>query len=116
MKKGKKWQGEISATEMPEPFKALADLIGIENTLILAGKMGGSNIYIPKIETLYRGIRDKKIFEEFTGGNYLSLAKKYSITERRIRKIIKDYSKKNTGSRKPNKDKTEVQYQRLFWP
>lgn len=85
-----KWLNEILSTELPEPYSSLADIIGLDNTILLAGKMGGSTLYLPKIDTLYRGVRDKKIRKEFTGGNYNSLAKKYGLTERRIRKIVND--------------------------
>lgn len=104
MKKAKRvWQGDISAAEMPEPLRALADLIGVDNTILLAGKMGGANIYIPKIDTLFRGVRDKKICDEFNGKNYPQLAKKYGVTERRVRNIVKEYMKKGIPFQKRNK-------------
>jgi isopropylmalate/homocitrate/citramalate synthase len=115
MRTKKRWQGDISASELPEPFKVLADLIGIDNTLILAGKLGGSNIYIPKINTLYRGVRDKKICDEFNGKNYASLAKKYGVTERRVRNIIKENMKKGAFAQKKNKPDPSIQQQRLFY-
>jgi len=116
MKKAKRaWQGEISAAEMPEPLRTLADLIGVDNTILLAGKMGGANIYIPKIDTVFRGVRDKKIFDEFNGKNYALLAKKYGVTERRIRKIIKDYVRNNPATVLKRSKSTLYEQQRLFW-
>lgn len=115
MKKAKKWQSDISIDELPEPYKSMAELIGIDNTLTLAGKMGGSNIYIPKIETLYRGIRDKKIFDEFTGSNYAALSKKYGITERRVRNIVKEFMKKGNYNKKSFKKDSSIEQQRLFY-
>lgn len=113
--RAKRWQGNISASELPEPFKVLADLIGIDNTLILAGKLGGSNIYIPKINTLYRGVRDKKICDEFNGKNYAALAKKYGVTERRVRNIVKEHMKRGTYSQKKAKSESTAEQQRLFF-
>lgn len=91
MKKAKrKYHAEISTAELPEPYSSIADIIGLDNTLLLAGKMGGSTLYLPKIDTVYRSARDKKIRDEFTGGNYATLAKRHRLTERRIRNIVSD--------------------------
>lgn len=107
-----KWLAEILSKDLPEPYSSLADIIGLDKTILLAGKMGGSTLYLPKIDTLYRGVRDKKIRQEFTGGNYTSLAKKYGLTERRVRNIVSDLIGK-TG-RKPAKIGVSGEQPRLF--
>lgn len=84
----KKWFDKISIDELPEPYDLLVELIGIENVVKLALKMGGTTVYLPKIDTLFRKVRDKKICASFTGENYAKLAKKYGITERRVRTIV----------------------------
>ena len=51
---------------------------------------GGTFIYIPKIESLGRTVRDKMIKEEFDGSNYKELALKYGLTEVWIRNIVSE--------------------------
>lgn len=104
----KRWQGEIDVSDLPEPYNSLASFIGLENTLVIAGKMGGTTLYLPKIDTLYRSVRDKRICDEFTGGNYKTLAKKYGLTEQRVRKIV-------SLSRRTNriKEKMQVPYEQI---
>lgn len=112
MKKNKrKWLEEIQTSDLPEPYSSLADIIGLDNTILLAGKMGGSNLYFPKIDTLYRGVRNKRIRQEFTGGNYLSLAQKYGLTERRIRNIVNDLMRRGKKRRHNNFESKQL---RLF--
>lgn len=64
--------------------------IGTYNLCIVLDYVGGLSIYIPKLDRMLRPARDSKIKKEFTGYNFNSLAKKYSLTERAIRDIIAD--------------------------
>lgn len=70
-----------------EQQKCLAELLGIENYIKLVETHGGSSIYVYKKDSLIRGIRDKKIREEFRG-DYKILAQKYNLTEMAIRNIV----------------------------
>ena len=53
----------------------------------------GTSIYIPKIESLEKTVRDELIKEEFDGSNYKELALKYGLTETWIRNIVLDKAK-----------------------
>jgi len=68
--------------------KAIADTIGIEAYISLVKNYGGTSIYVLKEDSLVKDIRDKMIREEFDGGNYVYLAKKYNLSDRTIRDII----------------------------
>lgn len=68
--------------------RALAQVIGIEAYIRLVKQYGGTNVYVLKEESLTKSIRDDKIKKEFNGRNYQFLAKKYNLTEQRIRVII----------------------------
>lgn len=78
-----------------EEQKYIAELIGIASYVKLVKEFGGTSIYILKEDSLIKELRDKKIREEFKGGNYSALAKKYNLTEMTIRNIINDNCKLN---------------------
>ena len=82
---------DIILEELPEVYQHLAGLIGVENMLKVAEAFGGGeSIYFPKLEAIHRPARDKKIIAEFNGYNFKKLAKKYGLSEIRIRSIVKD--------------------------
>lgn len=83
------WISELSLDMMSEVHRELAEIIGIENFLKLVMYTGGTSIYIPKAEHILCTIRDKKIKEEYKGDNFKELSKKYGLTERWIREIIR---------------------------
>lgn len=66
----------------------IAKLIGIDAYMLLVYEYGGTSLYIQKKDTLLKDKRDAKIKEEFNGGNYVYLARKYGLTERYVRDII----------------------------
>ena len=82
-----KWVEEITTEMLPEPYDYYAGLIGMDNFYKLSKELGGTALYIPKTESLFRELRNKKIKEEFNGGNYKDLALKYGLSERFVREI-----------------------------
>lgn len=81
---------EVKLSELPEVYQTIAELIGFENMVILAETYDGEYVYFPKIESLRRYSRNKKIVDEFNGANYKALARKYGLTETHVRSIIRD--------------------------
>ena len=82
------WLLHLEPEQLPEPYQSMALRIGLENTLKLADMYQGTGFYLPKLDGLLRDIRDKRIREEFNGGNYKELARKYDLTERWIYEIV----------------------------
>ena len=78
----------IRCDDVPEEYRDIADVIGLDAFLELTLLCGGQNLYIPKRETLERGARDRDIRARFDGGNYRALACQFRLSERQIRKII----------------------------
>lgn len=78
----------LKLNELKEEQRDLAETIGLENYVKLLLKFGGNNLYIPKADKLIVPIRNKLIFDEFTGDNYRSLSYKYDLSENTIRQII----------------------------
>lgn len=82
------WIKELKPEDLPDPYRSLCEMIGLDNALKLADKYQGTAIYLPKLDAAIRKIRDDKIKEEFDGGNYRELARKYGLTEVWVRQLI----------------------------
>lgn len=83
----------VQIENLDEEQKALAELIGMEAFKKLVKAYNGTSIYIPKVESLEKTVRDEMIKEEFDGGNYRELALKFGLTETWIRNIVLDKAK-----------------------
>ncbi|WP_206460651.1 Mor transcription activator family protein [Anaerovorax sp. IOR16] len=83
-----KWIEELTVDMLPEFYQQVVSIIGVDNFLNLCKEIGGTNMYIPKLDSVIRPIRDKKIRKEFNGANYKDLAIKYNLCERWVRDII----------------------------
>lgn len=91
---------KLRIEDLPEEQKLIANIIGIEAYKKLVKKFGGHFLYIYKKETITKKLRNLEIISKFTGDNYKSLAIEYKMTERTIRKIIKDnINKKDTDNK-----------------
>lgn len=84
---------QVKLENLDEEQKALAELIGLEGLKNLVRAYNGTSIYVPKIESLEKTVRDEYIKEEFDGGNYRELALKYGLTETWIRNIVLEKAK-----------------------
>lgn len=51
-------------------------------------RIGGAATYIPRGHSYELTLRDREIWSEFKGDNYSELARKYDITEMRVRQIM----------------------------
>jgi len=54
----------------------------------LAAQLGGSAIYLAKGVAVHLSARDRAMCAEFRGNNYFALARKYDLTEMRVRQIV----------------------------
>ena len=79
---------EIRLEDIPEEFRDIVQVLGMESFLRLASLCGGQSLYIPKLDSLERDGRDREIRARFDGGNYRALAAQFRLSERQIRKII----------------------------
>lgn len=82
------WVKELEIEELPAPYQPLARILGVELTIKLAQELGGMNVYLPKTDKLLQQLRDQKIRQEFDGGNHRELARRYQLSESRIRQIL----------------------------
>lgn len=68
-------------------WKQVAEAIGVDNLCRMLKIVGGATIYIPKLETVVRPVRDAHIKAEFNGYNYVELGLKYNVSERWVRQL-----------------------------
>lgn len=85
------WIKYLDPEVLPEPYRKLSKMIGLENTLLLAQEFQGTNLYLPKLDSTLKAARDKRIREEFDGQNIKALALKYGLTESWVRQILGGY-------------------------
>lgn len=66
-----------------------AGAIGEESTFALLKNFGGTHIYLPKIDTINRQSRNKRIIDDFNRGmSFREMSQKYGISDRTIRGIV----------------------------
>lgn len=82
---------ELRLEDLSGSSLELAEAIGMEGFIRLVDNYEGtSNLYVPKASELIRPVRDELIRREYNGKNVIALARKYSLTDRSIREIVKD--------------------------
>jgi len=75
---------------IPDSYRKLAEIVGIQPLLSMAMQYGGFNVYIPKYETLIRTARDDLIRGKYNGYNTDALAREYDISPRWVQEICRD--------------------------
>jgi len=84
---------DINMEEIGERYKDIVNKIGIENFIYLTKEAGGGNCYVPKMDSFLKNTRNRKIAEEYNGYNVKQLSKKYNLSARWVREIIKKVKK-----------------------
>ncbi len=85
---------KVKLADLDDDDKALAELIGLESFVKLVRVYGGSYIYLKKLNTVARNVRDEEIRKKFDGSNYYEIAKEYNLSEKMVRNIINTESLK----------------------
>lgn len=83
---------EIHERLMTHPKAKLAHADAAEVALYVAEhvrkNIGGVMTYIPRGHMYEISVRDRQLYEDFTGDNFHVLAHKYNLTEMRVRQIV----------------------------
>lgn len=91
---------EIKAVDFEDdPMALLIEAVGLSAAKKLVEVFGGDAFYFPKVESVIRTARNKKIYKEFTGFNQKELAAKYNLTTRHVREIVKEQRRINPKSK-----------------
>lgn len=80
---------KIKIGDLSREQQKIVNVIGFENLKKLIHAFGGSDIYIPKTETLTKEFRNQQIRREFSKGKSTDeLAVKYGLSIASIRRIV----------------------------
>ena len=86
----KEMLSETSIEDIPEKYRPVIDIIGIEKFAELGAYSKGDELYFPKIETIIAPARNRRIKKEFNGYNEAELAGRYGLTIKQVRNILRD--------------------------
>ena len=78
----------IDINEFREPYKSIAEVIGVETMIKLSENFPRFTLYIPTISGLLKQATYKNIIEEYNGANVKQLALRYGVSERTIYRIL----------------------------
>lgn len=82
------WAKGVESEELPEVYREMAEVIGVEPTLKLAQVFSGNNVYFPKLERSLIRVRNRVIRHQFNGANIKELARRWRLSARHIRSIV----------------------------
>lgn len=82
---------KLTIDDVPENLKSVAYAIGIDAFRSLIKCAGGTSVYLPSERCITKPVRDRVIRESFCG-DYKEMAKRFGISEVRIRKIVGEKS------------------------
>ncbi len=82
---------KLTIDDVPENLKSVAYAIGIDAFKSLIKCAGGTSIYLPSERCITKPVRDRVIRESFCG-DYRELAKRFGISEVRVRRIVGEKS------------------------
>ena len=82
---------KLTIDDVPENLKSVACSIGIDAFRSLIKCAGGTSVYLPSERCITKPVRDRVIRESFCG-DYRELAKRFGISEVRVRRIVGEKS------------------------
>lgn len=81
---------DTALEDVPETYRDIAELIGVENLIRLAQYANGNMLYVPKVDNLLAAARNRCICAEYDGYNVQDICKRYDLTPRQVSNILKD--------------------------
>ncbi len=82
------WMKDVKSEDLgSDALRDMADAIGLEATLRLVATYSGMVIYVPKMETVGRVVRDREICRAYDGTNARQLARRYGVSESWVRRV-----------------------------
>lgn len=76
---------------------ALIAVVGLATAKRLVEAFGGDVLYVPKLESVARNARNRRIHKEFTGANHRDLAERYNLTVAHVHNILRDMRQQTRG-------------------
>ncbi|MBF0321220.1 MAG: hypothetical protein HQL01_15610 [Nitrospirae bacterium] len=75
-----RWLSDISIDDLPEKYRQMAELIGIENVLRLEESYQGEQLYFSSLSKLVAKKKKEYIKAKFTGNNHKDLSRETGFT------------------------------------
>ena len=82
---------KLTIDDVPENLKSVACAIGIDAFRSLIKCAAGTSVYLPSDRCITKPVRDRVIRESFCG-DYKEMARRFGISEVRVRKIVGEKS------------------------
>lgn len=82
---------KLTIDDVPENLKSVACSIGIDAFRSLIKCAGGTSVYLPSERCITKPVRDRVIRDSFCG-DYKEMARRFGISEVRVRKIVGEKS------------------------
>ena len=82
---------KLTIDDLPENLKSVAYAIGIDAFRSLIKCAGGTSVYLPSERCITKPVRDRVIRESFCG-DYKEMARRFGISEVRVRRIVGEKS------------------------
>lgn len=84
------WLDNLKTEDLPDKYREMANIVGIENTIKLAEHFGKDGFYFKSIEKLITKKKEEYIRNNFCGDNHPELAKATGYSTRWIYEVLKD--------------------------
>lgn len=85
------WVKEITINDLPDEFRGLAEIVGLDCTMKTIVYFEGSEKYFPKVESAFRHVRDRMIRKKWRKHNIREIAQEFNLSHNQIREIVKDH-------------------------
>jgi hypothetical protein len=82
------WMKQVGPQDLPEVYQEMAEVIGVEATVLLARLFAGTSVYFPKLDRALLSLRNRAICREFNGDNIKLLARRWGLSARHLRHIV----------------------------
>jgi Mor family transcriptional regulator len=88
-----------------EDQRAICEIVGTDKFLAIVALFGGSNVYIPKLQSLSLEKRNEAIRAKYNGHNLKQLKREFGLCNVTIRKVLGISGKRvgNDGTLPPDK-------------
>lgn len=80
---------DVRMEDLSDESLEIVDLLGMDTFKALVCNYGGSEPYIPRLESVVLNARNRRIKAEYNGSNENYLTRKYRISARYIRELAK---------------------------
>ena len=82
-------RSHVLPSDIPETYQPVVTLIGVDALIELCLYCRGDMIYFPKADTIFKKTRNRMIRQEYDGYNLRELSRRYDLTIRQIKNIVR---------------------------